>query len=122
MEQRIRALGVMAIIVGILGAIAASGYFIFFGTSSQELSYIPVPDGFVGIWMALVLLLTLPYIVAGVGLWKLRPWSRWLSTIVLTCGMLSFPLGTALGIYGLWMLMSAEADEVFSPRFNGKRF
>ena len=103
--------------VGILGAAMAGLFFGNLGETSFESTYIPFPGVFVGIWMSVVLLLTVPYMIAGVGLWRLRPWSRTLSTIVLTLGMLSFPLGTLLGVYGIWLLSSSEADAVFSPRF-----
>src|SRR5665213_1702096 len=107
----------MSMAAGILGALMAGLFFGNLDVNSFESSFIPLPGIFVGIWMSLVLLLTVPYMIAGVGLWRLRPWARTLSTIVMTLGMLSFPFGTLLGVYGLWLLASAEADAVFSPRF-----
>jgi len=31
--------------------------------------------------------------------------------------LLNFPLGTVLGVYALWVLLSPETDPLFSPRF-----
>ena len=81
--------------------------------------FVAIPRVFIAAWMAFVMLLAIPYVVTGIGLIRLQPWARTMGTITFTCGMVSIPLGTILGIYGLHLLTSPEADEVFSPRFNG---
>ena len=51
---------------------------------------------------------------AGWGLLNRQPWARMLAVVV---GVVSlffhFPLGTALGIYTLWVLLPARADEEY---------
>ena len=83
--------------------------------------YIPFRGVVVYIWMLLMTVLAIPYVIAGAGLMRLKPWARPFGMILSTFGLLNVPLGTALGIYGLWVLMSEEADAVFSPRFDHKR-
>ena len=57
--------------------------------------------------------LSIPGIVAGWGLMKYQPWARVL-TIVLSClDLFNFPLGTALGVYGLWVLFSPQGSAMF---------
>ncbi len=117
MEPRIRTLGILCIAVGFIGAVSAYVVYDRLNGLSFGSDFVPLPSAFVAGWMVVVMLLSIPYLIAGVGLIRLQPWARTAATIVITCGMLSFPFGTALGIYGLWLLTSSEVDEVFSPRF-----
>lgn len=55
------------------------------------------------------------WIIAGIGLLKLRPWARILQIVLAIFSLLWFPVGTAFGIYALWVLLSAEGAAVFSP-------
>jgi hypothetical protein len=48
---------------------------------------------------------------AGLGLLDYAPWARSLAVAVLVLGLLNLPFGTALGIYGLWVLLSASGQE-----------
>lgn len=114
LQPRVRGLGFLCIAVGVLGALAAYLYSEY--APGVLADYIPA--AFTSVWIIFVYTLAIPYIAAGVGLIQLRPWARQISMVVLTCGVVSIPLGTALGIYGISLLMSDEADEVFSPRFN----
>jgi hypothetical protein len=59
----------------------------------------------------------IPAIALGIGLLNLRPWALSIGTIIAILELLNFPIGTALGIYALWVLMSPEADPLFNPRF-----
>ncbi len=79
--------------------------------------YIPFRGVVVFSWILLMTVLAIPYLIAGAGLIGLKPWARPFAMILSTFGLLNLPLGTALGVYGLWVLMSEEADQVFSPRF-----
>ena len=60
-----------------------------------------------------LILLSLPGLIGGFGLMRFQPWARIL-VIVLSCfELLSVPLGTALGIYGLWVLLNGETERMF---------
>ncbi|MCS6777769.1 MAG: hypothetical protein RMJ43_11730 [Chloroherpetonaceae bacterium] len=58
-------------------------------------------------------LLAVPGILIGWGLLQLLPWARIGGIVV--CGLMLFtpPLGTALGIYGLVVLLSEETARLF---------
>jgi hypothetical protein len=43
-------------------------------------------------------------LVAGYGLLNRRPWGRTMAIIAAILALLKFPIGTALGIYTLWVL------------------
>jgi hypothetical protein len=56
-------------------------------------------------------------VVAGWGLLTLRPWARILMIILAILGLFSFPFGTALSVYTLWVLFSNEGAALFNgPR------
>jgi len=60
-----------------------------------------------------MLLLSIPGMIAGVGLLKFRPWARILAIVLCALDLLHVPLGTMLGIYGLWVLLNAETERLF---------
>ena len=65
--------------------------------------------GVLGVAIGIFLLaLSAPAIIGGIGLLKYRPWSRILMIVVSSLHLLSVPFGTALGIYGLWVLLNEE--------------
>ena len=107
----------LSILVGILGALVGILFFGFLEGASMLNDYIPFRGVVVFSWMLLMTVLSIPYVIAGAGLMRLKPWARPFGMILSTFGLLNVPLGTALAIYGLWVLMSEEADAVFSPRF-----
>ena len=61
----------------------------------------------VGIGMALVLVLLAAIAVAyahiGRGLWLREPWARTGALVVAVISLLSFPFGTILGAFGIWL-------------------
>jgi hypothetical protein len=60
----------------------------------------------------MICVVSLPALIAGIGLVKVRPWSRVLGIIISVLLLFSVPIGTALGIYGLWVLFQPEARQV----------
>ncbi len=59
-----------------------------------------------------LLLLSAPSIIGGWGLIKGKSWSRVLMIVISALHLLSFPLGTALGIYGLWVLLNEQSRQL----------
>jgi hypothetical protein len=43
-----------------------------------------------------------------------KPWARVLAIILSALHLLNIPFGTALGIYGLWVLLSNEGERCFA--------
>ena len=62
---------------------------------------------------AIVLLLSLPGIIAGFGLLRFRPWARILTIILSALHLPGVPFGTALGVYGFWVLLKPETERLF---------
>ena len=71
----------------------------------------------VGIGVAIFLfILSVPKIIAGIGLMKKREWGRILTLIVAFLSILNFPLGTALAIYTFVILVKDETVQLFKPQ------
>jgi hypothetical protein len=64
--------------------------------------------------MVLFLFLSIPGFFAAWGLLRFRPWARILAIILGVLHILSFPFGTALAVYTLWVLLSAETQPLFA--------
>jgi hypothetical protein len=61
-----------------------------------------------------LLVVSLPGIIVGWGLLKFRPWARILGIVLSALHLINIPIGTALGIYGLWVLFNSETESHFS--------
>ncbi len=122
MEKHVNLLGILFIASGIMGIIGASVVFVIFigsgifvGTEGGD-SQVIYLLGIFGIVLTVIILITsIPEIIAGIGLIKFRPWSRILGIIVAVLNLPAFPLGTALGIYAIWVLFQDNAIKLFKP-------
>jgi len=66
----------------------------------------------VGLFLAA---LSLPGILAGVGLLRRRAWGRYLALVVGILGLVNFPVGTLVGVYTASLLLQSSAAEYFAP-------
>jgi hypothetical protein len=63
------------------------------------------------------IVVSVPGLIAGIGLLRSQGWSRILALIVGAFDLLDIPLGTALGVYTFWVLLQDDTMEVFEgPR------
>lgn len=127
MHTHVRTLAVLHIIFGALGVLVGVAVFAFLGgiagvigmTNPGSDAVVAVPIlGTIGLAILFfALALALPGIIGGVGLLNYRPWARTLMIILSALHILNFPFGTALGVYGLWALLSPEISSLFqSPQ------
>ena len=61
-----------------------------------------------------LLLVSVPGLIAGVGLLKRAEWARILMLVVACFQLLNVPLGTALAIYTFWALLQDETKWMFA--------
>ena len=124
MRDHVRLLGAFYVAHGAMGVLGALMILVVMGGAAGMLQALgPNGDGaglpalllaVVGTGLFVVLLvMSLPNIIAGIGLLCFRPWARVLTLILSAFNLLQVPLGTALGVYGFWVLMSGRVDEVF---------
>jgi hypothetical protein len=123
MQNHVKILGILHIVFGSLGILLGLGMLALFGgiagivgmnASSEEAAVaIPILGGIAGLIFAFAMLLSIPGIIAGVGLLSYKPWARILAIIISILNLINFPIGTVLGFYGIWVLFSREGTALF---------
>ena len=53
-------------------------------------------------------------LAGGIGLMQKQHWARMITLVSAFLGVLSIPVGTALGVYTMWVLLSANAEEEYA--------
>jgi hypothetical protein len=117
MKQHVSFVGALHIGFGLLGFAGAFAIFFGFQFVYQFIEDEPMVQNmfvFIGNSIALILLFfsTLG-VIGGIGLFSYKPWARIMVMIVSAMNCLNVPVGTAKGIYSLWVLMQPETIELF---------
>ncbi len=58
----------------------------------------------------------LPGLLTGYGLLQRKSWARIVGIVLSAISLLYIPIGTVIGIYGLWVLLSKETEPLFDDR------
>jgi len=89
----------------------------------EVLLAVPVIGAIGTMVVGVMLLMSVPSILAGFGLLGHRPWARILALVLSGLGLVNTPLATVLGIYGLWVLLSRATGPLFGiePTATGDR-
>ena len=125
MAQHVKILGVLhlvyagfVLLAGIIVLVVMGGIAGFIGATDQSpdsAAAVPILGAIGGFVFILLLVLSLPGLIGGFGLLQFKPWARILTIVLSAFELLSVPLGTALGIYGLWVLLNKETERLFQP-------
>ncbi len=124
METHVRIVAILNIVLGGLGIIAALCILAIFGGVAGLIEAnvghdpdarmaIPILAIIAAAVCVLLAIVSLPAIIAGVGLLQFREWARILTIVLSALNLLNIPFGTALGIYGLWVLLSDATQPLF---------
>lgn len=117
MEKHIDVLGALWIAWGAIGCLIGMIFFgILFGVSFiPDMGHeTPIILRSVGFGLGLfIFILSVPEIIAGIGLLKRLEWGRILALVMAFFSLLSIPLGTALGIYSIVILLREETAALF---------
>ena len=117
MRQHVSFVGALHIGFGLLGVAGALA--IFFGLQFlfQLVEDEPIAQNvlsFIGNSIGLILLfISTLGVIGGIGLFSYRSWARIMVMIVSALNCLNVPVGTAKGIYSLWVLMQPETIDLF---------
>ena len=124
METHVKVLGVLYIAVSALSLFGALFLMLVFGGTASLVGLTAEPGeaavaipilGIAGTALvALLLILSIPGLLTGWGLLNYKSWSRILGLVLSVLNLLNFPFGTALGIYGLWVLLNKDAERLFA--------
>lgn len=121
MQQHITVVGALRIGSAILGIMVAGLIVLFLigpgiiagcvdgdGEALMILTAIALPLAF------FFLLLSVLDIIGGIGVLKRKNWARYLVMIHSVLDLFNFPVGTALGIYCIWVLAHNETARLFT--------
>ena len=131
MERHVRIIGLLYVCCGAFLVLIGAAVLFMFGGAALSGSA-PLPSAGVtgslvgavgGIVFLLLTLMSVPAVVAGIGLLRHRPWARivtiLLSGVIMLTPILAglvvlVPLSTILGLYSLWVLLSKRTEPLFS--------
>lgn len=126
METHVKVLAILYIVLsslmaltGLMIVIAAGGASAIVGvTAAPDDAAIAIPIlGIAGTALGIFcLVLALPGLLAGFGLFKFLPWARILSLVLSALHLINIPFGTILGAYGLWVLLNKDTERMFEAR------
>jgi hypothetical protein len=124
MTTHVKVLGGIYIALSAIGLCAALFLALAFGTASGIVSAaadahesaVALPIiGLAGTALVVFLVaISLPGLIAGIGLLRFRPWARILGIVVAIVSLVNIPIGTAVGVYGLWVLFNKDTERLLS--------
>ena len=123
MEKHIKIIGILNLVFGFMGLVAGAicliifaGGFAILGAFEGDPVLVWLAGGIGAAFAVIMAIAALPNLLAGYGLLKRRQWGRALAIIVAVLDLPAFPLGTALGVYTLTVLLHADTQTLFSDR------
>lgn len=122
MEKHINIVAALHIglsILGILMGIVAFTVLTLIGDFSQDQEAQVVLSVIARILVGFMVFLSIPGLIAGIGLLKRKEWARILTLIISVISLLNFPLGTAVGVYSIWALVQPDVVDHFKLQSSG---
>ena len=120
MEKHVTLVAIINIVFGVMGVLV--GLFLLVviicgGLISGD-SEVMTITGIVGTTICgFFLLLSIPELIGGIGLLKRRGWARILVLIIGILDLVNLPIGTAIGIYTIWVLLNEKTAQLFTNAF-----
>ena len=123
MQSHVKVLGILHIVFGAIGILLGLGMLALFGgiagvvgmNAGDEDAVVAVPilGGIGGLIFVFAAAISIPAIIAGIGLLSFKQWARILAIVIAILNLLNFPFGTALAFYALWVLFSRDGQALF---------
>ncbi len=122
METHVKILAWFNLILGGLGVLVAAVTFAggslipaLVAVAAGEAGFVPasILQAIVTVIVAIVLVLSLPSLILGFGLYNLRPWARILGIVLAAIHLLNVPLGTIISVYAFWVLLNPQTEALF---------
>lgn len=124
MNTHVQVLAILYLVFAGLSVLLGLGIFLVTGAVTSVIGLAADPGDarlaipFVRLGGAAVALFCLvwavPGIVVGIGLLKRQPWARVLGIVLSALSLVHIPFGTALGVYGLWVLFHRDTERLFA--------
>jgi hypothetical protein len=118
MEGHVKAVGALCIGLSALGILIGGFVLVVlsgigFLTEDHDATMILSTLGL--IIAGVLVILSIPGIIGGIGLLHRREWARILVLIISAVQLFNVPIGTAIGIYSIWVLVQPETIRLFNP-------
>ena len=116
MEKQINTVAVLQIGISIFNLLIALGLYSILkliGGFIDDPSAGMILSIIANIVATILVILSFPGIIAGLGLYKRKEWARILTILFSVIGIFNFPFGTAIGIYSIWVLVQPETVAAF---------
>lgn len=117
MEKHLQIAAVLNIINGFIALFGGGIAFMilpFSGLASGETTAILATGLAAVIVISICLVFGLPSVIGGFGLWHRKRWARIVLIIMAILNLPGIPIGTALGIYTLWVLFNSETEKLLT--------
>lgn len=123
MEKHITVVGALRIGYGVVGLMIAALILLFTIGPGLIVHLTEGDDTALGILTAIgvpiaffVIVLSAADIIGGIGVLKRKNWARYLVMIHCVLDIFNIPIGTAFGVYCIWVLMQDETARLFTQR------
>jgi len=117
MEKHITIVAVLSIVFGTMGVLLGTFLFVVI-SGGGAISGDPTAMNVTGIVATglggFFMLISIPDIIAGIGLLKRRSWARILAFAFAILDLMQIPIGTAIGIYVIWVLLNDDTIKLFA--------
>lgn len=123
METHVKVLAILYLVFAGLSVLLGLTIFLVTGAvtsivgtaADPEDARIAIPFIRLGGTLAAVFLFAwaVPGFVIGLGILRHRPWARLLGIVMSALSLMYVPFGTALGVYGLWVLFHRDSERTF---------
>ncbi|MBU1319930.1 MAG: hypothetical protein KKH67_12140 [candidate division Zixibacteria bacterium] len=116
MDKHITIIGILYIVFGVLGLLAAGVILVVIAGSGlvsgdpEAMAITSIVAIAVSGFLAII---SVPGIIGGIFLLKRKPWARIFVLVLGFLNLIDLPFGTALGIYTIWALMNDETIRLF---------
>lgn len=102
-------LSILTIIIGILIYVI----FYYAGDFAQDEQSRFIVSTVGNVLVIFFIAISIPGLIAGLGLFKRKEWARVLTLIISVLELFNFPLGTAVGVYSIWVLVHNDVVAEF---------
>lgn len=121
MDKHVTVVGILRIGLSAMGVLAAvmiilillgTGLAVWFSGEEEVLPILAAVGLGVG---GVIVVLSVPGIVGGVGLLRHRNWARYLVLVLSVIDLINFPIGTIVGVYSIIVLVQEKTVALFEP-------
>ena len=119
MDKHFTILAVLNIALAAFGLLGAGFVFLFVAVGSLlsgDAGAIMLGSGLGTLIAGFITALSLPSLIAGIGLLKRRSWARIVALLVGALNLINVPFGPVLTVYTIWVFLQDESEAIPNSR------